>query len=348
MKNTKVIIIGAGPSGVSAALTLKKNGIDDILVVDKEVFPRYKCCAGYITTKTKNAYQEFGLNIDKCHYSLIDDFKIIYNGKCKQTIGNKFLYTNRDIDRTELDYNFFKLLKENKINVLENTKIISRDFEHNKITLSNKKEYVYEYLIFADGTSGYGSSLINRTNKNIALQAIFPSSRSDGIEIHFNVTKHGYAWISTYNGKTNVGITDIYKKNINYNELLKSFIEDNNLNCRDKDIRGAFTPIGITDPIINDNIYFVGDAVGACDPFTLSGLRYGINTGKLCAQAIKNNDNNIYIKYLKKLKIKFKLMYILQRIFYFKPILYMVFNIGCTLFKPLISWSFNHFFVGKK
>lgn len=106
MKNTKVIIIGAGPSGVSAALTLKKNGIDDILVVDKEVFPRYKCCAGYITTKTKNAYQEFGLNIDKCHYSLIDDFKIIYNGKCKQTIGNKFLYTNRDIDRTELDYNF--------------------------------------------------------------------------------------------------------------------------------------------------------------------------------------------------------------------------------------------------
>lgn len=203
-------------------------------------------------------------------------------------------------------------------------------------------------MIFADGTSGYGSSLINRTNKNIALQAIFPSSRSDGIEIHFNVTKHGYAWISTYNGKTNVGITDIYKKNINYNELLKSFIEDNNLNCRDKDIRGAFTPIGITDPIINDNIYFVGDAVGACDPFTLSGLRYGINTGKLCAQAIKNNDNNIYIKYLKKLKIKFKLMYILQRIFYFKPILYMVFNIGCTLFKPLISWSFNHFFVGKK
>lgn len=347
MKNVQVIIVGAGPSGISAALTLHNSGIKDILVIDKEKFPRYKCCAGYITNKTKKSYQEFGLNIDSCHYSLIDDFKICYKGKIKQTIVNKFLYTNRDIDRVELDYNFFKLLKQNKIKVLERTRIIESDFDNNKILLSNKEEYTFDYLIFADGTNGYGSTLINRKRKNIAMQAIFSTNRDDGIEIHFDITKHGYAWISTFKGKTNVGLTDIYKKNVNYNEILKKFIEDNNMQVEDKNIRGSFTPIGITTPIIN-NIYFVGDAVGGCDPFTLSGLRYGISTGKLCAKSIIENDNRIYTKYLRILKVKFKIMYIIQRIFYLKVVTFLVFNIGCTLFKPIISICFNHFFVNKK
>lgn len=83
-----------------------------------------------------------------------------------------------------------------------------------------------------------------------------------------------------------------------------------------KAIRGSFTPIGITKPIINNNIYFIGAAVGGCDPFTLSGLRYGITTGKLCATSIIEKNNRIYTKYLNIINIKFKLMYIIKRVFY--------------------------------
>ena len=47
MKNKyKVIIIGAGPAGISTALNLKELGIKDILVIEKYKYPRYKCCAG--------------------------------------------------------------------------------------------------------------------------------------------------------------------------------------------------------------------------------------------------------------------------------------------------------------
>ena len=56
-ENYNVIIIGAGPAGLSAALNLHKGGIRDILVVERFKFPRYKCCAGYITGKTKRAYE---------------------------------------------------------------------------------------------------------------------------------------------------------------------------------------------------------------------------------------------------------------------------------------------------
>ena len=92
--NYEVIIVGAGPSGLAAALTLLEEGISDLIVIERFEFPRYKCCAGYITGKTKAVYETFGLNIEEAHYSLIRDFNIFYRLKKRQTILNKFLYTN--------------------------------------------------------------------------------------------------------------------------------------------------------------------------------------------------------------------------------------------------------------
>ena len=39
MKNVQAIIIGGGSAGLSAAVTLKKNGIEDVLVIEKDEEP---------------------------------------------------------------------------------------------------------------------------------------------------------------------------------------------------------------------------------------------------------------------------------------------------------------------
>ena len=179
MKNRyKVIIIGAGPSGLATALTLKKIGISDVLVIEKYKFPRYKCCAGYITNKTRKKYQEFGLKFNKCHYKLIDDFNIFYKNKLKQNITNKFLYTNRKIDRVELDNEFYKLAKSKKINILENSKIIDHNIDNNFIILENNHKIKYDYLVFADGANSYGNKYQKIKNKNIAMQLVFESNKN--------------------------------------------------------------------------------------------------------------------------------------------------------------------------
>ena len=344
----KVIIIGAGPAGLSTAINLYNNGIKDILVIEKYKFPRYKCCAGYITNKTKEFYEKLGLNIIKCHYSLIEDFQIYYKLKAKQKIKNKFLYTNQKIDRVELDNEFYKLACRKGINVLEETSIIRNDLHENGITISKGKKLYYEYLVFADGTYGYGSIYQKKKRNNIALQKVFKSNRDDGIEIHFGITRKGYAWVSTYNGITNVGLTDLYDKNINYQKIFSKFLKKLNLEDDTKGLKGSFTPYGIGTPLINENVYFVGDAVGACDPLTLSGLRYGLKSGEVCAKAIALNDSKIYKRHIAVLKIKFNFMKILMKIFYLKGTLFLIFNIGCICFSSLISFVFNHFFVNKK
>ena len=49
-QNHDVIVVGSGPAGATLAYELAKRGIG-VLVLEKEKLPRYKCCAGGITSK---------------------------------------------------------------------------------------------------------------------------------------------------------------------------------------------------------------------------------------------------------------------------------------------------------
>jgi flavin-dependent dehydrogenase len=48
MRSAEVIVVGGGPAGAAAAARLKAAGMD-VIVLDKERFPRQKLCAGWIT-----------------------------------------------------------------------------------------------------------------------------------------------------------------------------------------------------------------------------------------------------------------------------------------------------------
>lgn len=344
----KILIVGAGPSGLATALNLKKLGITDIMIIEKYKFPRYKCCAGYITSKTKKEYEKLGLSFTKINYSLISDFNIFYKNKLKQNIKNKFLYTNKYIDRVSLDNAFFKLAKKNKIKIEENCTIKECNINKHYIVLSNNKRLYYEKLVFADGNNSFGNRYQKINKKNIAMQLIFPSNKNLEIQIHFGITKKGYGWVSSSGNFTNIGLTDFFDKKINYKKEFEKFLHKLNINVNLEELKGTYTPIGIKKPIINNNIYFVGDAVGACDPLTLSGVKYSLLTGKYLAKAIKENNNKIYIKYIRKLKVKFYFMEILSKIFYLKFFLFCIFDIGCRFFSKIISFVFNNFFVNKK
>ena len=49
MSSADVIVVGAGPAGVAAAVTLVEAG-RDVVVVDKARFPRDKICGDGLTT----------------------------------------------------------------------------------------------------------------------------------------------------------------------------------------------------------------------------------------------------------------------------------------------------------
>jgi geranylgeranyl reductase family protein len=57
---TDVAVVGAGPAGVAAAITLARAG-RSVLVVDKATFPRDKCCGDGLTTGALRRYEALGL-----------------------------------------------------------------------------------------------------------------------------------------------------------------------------------------------------------------------------------------------------------------------------------------------
>ncbi|MBQ6662110.1 MAG: NAD(P)/FAD-dependent oxidoreductase [Firmicutes bacterium] len=337
------IIIGAGPAGLACALTLLAQGIDDLLVAEKHTFPRDKCCAGYITRKTEKKFKSFGLDPADCGYSYIEDFRLYFKLKCRQRIENKFLFTSREINRVALDEAFFRLAKSRGVQIAEDLPVTGHDPETNKLTLGKTQIVTYDYLVFADGTLGFGSAYQSTARRNLAMQLIFPSDRPDGIEIHFGVTKRGYSWVSTYQGLTNVGMTDEFRQTEDYKKIFADFLKDLGLETDLTGLYAAFTPIGVRKPVLRENIYFVGDAMGACDPFTLSGINYGLMSGEKAALAIAAEDPRILEDYARKLSTKFTVMRLIMKVFYVPWIHWLVFNVGCRFLSGLVTFFFNRF-----
>jgi geranylgeranyl reductase family protein len=55
-----VAVVGGGPAGVAAAITLARAG-RDVVLFDKARFPRDKCCGDGLTTGALRRYERFGL-----------------------------------------------------------------------------------------------------------------------------------------------------------------------------------------------------------------------------------------------------------------------------------------------
>jgi geranylgeranyl reductase family protein len=56
-----VVVVGAGPAGCAAAITLARAG-HDVLLVDKATFPRDKCCGDGLTTGALRILEGLGLD----------------------------------------------------------------------------------------------------------------------------------------------------------------------------------------------------------------------------------------------------------------------------------------------
>ena len=60
-RTADVVIVGAGPAGIAAAIELHRAG-RPVVVIDKATFPRDKCCGDGLTTLALRELETLGLD----------------------------------------------------------------------------------------------------------------------------------------------------------------------------------------------------------------------------------------------------------------------------------------------
>ena len=296
MKKYDVIIIGCGPSGVSAAKVLDDSNIN-YCIIERSKFPREKICGGGLTHKSLTILNELGFNLD-VNKKEINNVKIVSKNKeTKIDLINKTTM----IDRLEFDYNNLKQIKNN---ILKLEKVINIE---NNILITDKEKYEFKYIIFADGVNGYSKKLIKNRKFAFSVECNSNIITKETI-FDFDCIKHGYGWIFPKNNYTNIGIGK-FKGNEDYIKTLIEFSKKYSFDIDKSKIRGYFLPIFskkiYKKSVINNKYILVGDSASLVDQVSGEGIYYALSSGKVAALSITeclNNNKNLKKVYFKKSK----------------------------------------------
>ena len=306
--NYDVVIIGAGPAGIAAGHSIINNNIS-CCIIDKQVFPRNKLCAGGITQKTYDLLKNLNLGSEFKGESTVvsKDVSIYLKDKYITDIecGNTYL-----VDRFEFDEYLVRAYENKGGKLLENTKVKSIDTINNIVTLNNNETINFKYIIGADGAVGITRSLVDKNVKSngFCLQVDIDKNNynynSDKMSMYYGVLPYGYGWIFPKKNHLSIGFIGDYDKNLDYKCEFEKFLNSIGINCDRKQFKGAFIPFGqyLKNPINKEkNLLLVGDAAGFVDPITGEGIYFAVLSGMKAAdtivKSIKNNDISVIDEY---------------------------------------------------
>jgi len=294
MKHYQVIIVGAGPAGSACARKLVDAGID-CLILDKDIFPRQKTCAGWITP---SVFSDIGVKPDLYPYDLTEfpRLKIYINGFPIIRPGKQYAIRRIEFDDWLL----------NRSRAEFNTHQVKRIWLDDQGYCIDGL-YTAEYLIGAGGThcpvyhTFFNEGQVRSGARIVALEDEYLANWSDpSCRLwFFENNLPGYAWyVPKKNGFLNIGVggnSVVLKEREDtirdhWNGLIHSLqtiglIQDWSFNPR-----GYIYYLRGADRLINrEKIYLIGDSAGLATLDMGEGIGPAIRSGILAAESILDN-----------------------------------------------------------
>ncbi len=295
MRCHDVVIIGAGPSGATAAYHCAKQGLDT-LFVDKSKFPRYKQCGGALSEQAMS-YLDFHLYDD-----LIE--RDIYGARVR--FGRESIEVSKPyriaalVTRSKFDYLLVQQAIKAGAKFIENEKVTALQISPECLDIvTNKSHMKAKLVIGADGSQGITSRYVRDSMKKsdyimgLVTEILADNSDIDkyifnSIEIHMGIVDLGYGWVFPHEGYFNIGIGGIANMLHNPKKTLKHFLGERGFNQQFRFHAHKIPLGGIPRKKIADRILLVGDAAGFVDPFCGEGIAYAILSGKIAAAVCQN------------------------------------------------------------
>ena len=287
-----VIVVGAGPAGATCARICAREGLKT-LVLDKDIFPRQKPCAGAVSAQALS-FLDFPLPDDVIE---------------KECFGVQIRYHDRSIvvrkkeriavlvSRECFDRFLADKAAESGARFLAGEKVVDVTDTGDAVSVStDKNRYEAHFVIGADGIhSRVARSVRPPFRKDEMVLASVCNTRAedividkrlhDTIAIDFGLAPLGYGWLFPHRGYFSIGIAGLASEFFEPRKKLSEFGRSLHVNL--EAIRGHFIPLGgIKRRVAANRILLAGDAAGFADPFHGEGIAHAVISGKLAAGAV--------------------------------------------------------------
>jgi len=317
-KEYDVIIVGAGPGGCSAAIGLARQGYD-VLLLEKERFPRGKVCGDGISPPALEALERLGIlpALMQKNPWKIDGIRI--SSPAGQAITAPFSHLKVShpfglvMPRKEFDFLVLQQARKySNIKILENWEARDLIDENGSIkgvkaqSDGQKEEFSARFLVGADGAYSVVARKAVHGKKNFqqgafGIRAYFQGVKglTHQIEIHCDrPILPGYGWVfPTGEDSANVGVGLAWRhlKEKDIRNLFQTFVERNpfvkerlrEARMVENSLQGGPIPLGsFFRRRSRKNVLLVGDAAGFTDVLTGEGIYFALRSGECAAETI--------------------------------------------------------------
>jgi geranylgeranyl reductase family protein len=319
-----VIVVGAGPSGSSAAYWLASAGLD-VLLLEKTTFPREKVCGDGLTPRGTRALVEMGIDVsEKAGWLHNRGLRVIGGGQRLHLDWPELTsFPNYGLVRPRADLD--QLLAQQAVKVGARL--------HEQVTVTEPLldaagrvvgvkarnadkqplEYRAQLVLTCEGVSGKLAQAlgVHRNDKRplgVAVRRYYTSPKThddyleswlelwDGVP-NESALLPGYGWIfGMGDGTVNAGLGVLNSsagfQKTDYRGMLTRWLDNTpeEWGLREQNAtcptRGAALPMGFNrTPHYLRGMLLVGDSGGSVNPFNGEGIPYAMESGRFAAEA---------------------------------------------------------------
>ena len=300
MPTHDAIVVGAGPAGATVAYELAKSGLD-VLILEKEKFPRYKPCGGGLSLKI-NQILNFSIN-DAIEATVMGAYFT-----CNKKEG-LLLLSDRPVAYMVMRERFDSILISEALKagakLIEGSQVKGIAYAKKGYdVLVGNKVFNSQYVIGADGVNGVTRRFIHpHGSRYIAasLEAEIPLGQemidrhSNYVHIDFGAIPYGYAWVFPKKRYLSAGIAGFRGTVKQPKRYFDKFIKGHTTFSGIKEYKYKGYPIPLfrnSQHLTKGGILLTGDAGNLVDPFFGEGIYYAIRSAQIASSVVSKTINN--------------------------------------------------------
>jgi flavin-dependent dehydrogenase len=304
--NSKIVIVGAGLAGLTAAIHLSKLGYS-IILIEKNSFPKHKVCGEYISNEVLPYLDWLGVNPEILKPTKIDS--LLFSTAKGKMINAKLPLGGFGISRYAFDFYLFEKAKAQNCEIIQET-VTDIHFSDDlfSIHLSNNTTLIADIVI---GSYGKRSNIDQKLQRNfiqkkspwLAVKAHYKGDFPNNL-VGLHNFKGGYCGVSKVeNDVINIcyladyetfqqykNIEEYQSKVVTKNPLLQS-IFDHATPIFEKPLTIGQICFDKKEPV-DQHILMIGDSAGLIHPLCGNGMAMAIRSAKIVSELVDDYCQN--------------------------------------------------------